>query len=104
METASNDQACTWATRFLGMPLPVLRETKVAIARAALDPDSADAHGLAERVLRDPLMCARVLAHASRAWPGRLRTPVDTVTGALVLMGVEPFFAVFGDLPVLEET
>lgn len=92
-----------WARRLSALPLPVLRATHAAIEALRADTDRADAHLLAEIVLRDPMMCAQVLAHAARTLSSRLATPVETITGALVLMGVEPFFRAFGDLPVLED-
>ncbi|MBE7941550.1 MULTISPECIES: HDOD domain-containing protein [Ramlibacter] len=92
-----------WARRLSALPLPVMHSTRRDIDSLRADPDRADAHLLADIVLRDPLMCAQLLAHAAGALSSRLSTPVETVTGALVLMGVEPFFRVFGELPVLDD-
>ena len=83
--------------------VPVLRASATTLARWALQPDEADASRLADVALRDPLLCLRVLQHVAAAFGGRLRTPVQTVTGALVLLGIEPFFRAFTGLPVLEE-
>src|SRR6476661_8538817 len=63
--------------------VPVLRASATTLARWALQPDEADASRLADVALRDPLLCLRVLQHVAAAFGGRLRTPVQTVTGAL---------------------
>ena len=68
-----------------------------------LGPDDADAHVLADIALRDPLMCLRVLLNASRRFGHPLVAPSQTVTAALVLTGVDPFFRDCVELPVLEE-
>jgi HD-like signal output (HDOD) protein len=83
--------------------LPVLRASALAIARLAARPDDADASRIADIALRDPLLCLRLLQHVASTLGPRLRSPVQTVTAALVLTGIEPFFRAFADLPVLED-
>ena len=83
--------------------LPVLRATHAAIAHWAARADEVDASRLADIALRDPLMCLRMLQHVAATLGRRLQTPVQTVTAALVLTGIEPFFRAFRDLPVLED-
>lgn len=83
--------------------LPVLLATREGIAHWAARRDQADANRLADIVLRDPLMVLRTLHHVARVAGGRLASRVQTVTGALVLTGMDPFFREFTRLPVLEE-
>jgi HD-like signal output (HDOD) protein len=92
-----------WTERLAPVAVPVLRATRDQILHWSQRPDDADAHVLADLVLRDPLMCLRVLVNVSQKLGERLLTPVETVTAALVLTGIEPFFRDFQDLPVLED-
>ncbi len=83
--------------------LPVLAASREAIAAWAGREDEVDAHRLADIALRDPLLCLRVLQHVASTLGDRLSNRVQTVTSALVLTGIEPFFRAFGDLPTLED-
>lgn len=100
-------QACSpSAQRLLQLQprqLPVLRVTRDAVVYWAARRDEADASRLADIALRDPLMGLRTLVHVATTFRDRLSSPVQTVTAALVLTGIEPFFRAFADLPVLED-
>jgi HD-like signal output (HDOD) protein len=47
-------------------------------------------------------MSLKVMAHASRNRSSRVVTDPETVTAALVMMGIGPFFRAFGPQPILE--
>jgi HD-like signal output (HDOD) protein len=92
-----------WAALFRPQALPVL-----AISAATLDElrdheDTVDAHMLTETVAADPLLTLRLLAHVGHLMRNREGTEVETVTAALVMMGIPPFFRHFGSLDVAEE-
>lgn len=91
-----------WATTLDWMGVPVLRASAQAVQARARHADDADAHVLAEVVLRDPLLCLRVLASAA-ARQSPQATPVASVTAALVLTGIDPFFRDCAALPILED-
>jgi HD-like signal output (HDOD) protein len=87
-----------WAAWFASATIPILQSTGQEIAWLAEAEErrgDVDAHQLSEPIERDPLMCLRVLASASRI---RARLPADrqggteTITAALVMMGIGPFF------------
>lgn len=104
METAVRPNVI--AQRVLGLVparLPVLAASREAILAWADRQDEVDAHRLADIALRDPLLCLRVLQHVAVTLGDRLSNRVQTVTSALVLTGIEPFFRAFGDLPTLED-
>lgn len=103
METLPHATCDEWADRLADSALPVLRATHDAIEGFREHPDDVDAHMLADVALRDPLMALRVLVNTARRFGSRLATPAQTVTPALVLGGVDPFFRDFTELPVLEE-
>lgn len=91
-----------WVTHFRAAPIPVLAGTAAAIAELAAHEDAVDAHTIAEAIGADPLMTLKLLSHVGMV--SRRETDVETVTAALVLMGVGPFFRVFSSLVTIEDT
>ncbi|MFG6415958.1 HDOD domain-containing protein [Roseateles sp. DC23W] len=94
-----------WADAFTHAEIPVLSETAEALELMRATEDDVDAHGLGELIATDPLMTLKVLASASELKRGRssgLRADAETVTAAIVLMGITPFFRNFGPQPTLE--
>ncbi|HEY9108421.1 MAG TPA: HDOD domain-containing protein [Roseateles sp.] len=95
-----------WVDAFAQAEIPVLAETAEALEQMRATEDDVDAHGLGELIASDPLMTLKVLAHASelrRGRSGRYEADPETVTAALVLMGITPFFRAFGPQPTMEE-
>lgn len=91
-----------WVARFRDAPIPVLDATAEAIGAYAENEDAVDAHLLAETVSADPLMTLSLLAHVGST--SRRPTDIETVTGALVLLGIGPFFRRFRALPTVSST
>lgn len=91
-----------WVEAFANAEIPVLAETAEALELMRATEDDVDAHGLAEMISTDPLMSLKVIAHASELKRGRLMADTETVTAALVLMGITPFFRAFGPQPTME--
>ncbi|MGE4242427.1 HDOD domain-containing protein [Ramlibacter sp.] len=92
-----------WVTEFASRPIPLLRESADGLAHWREREGEVDAHRIAGLALADPLMSLRVLALASRRFGERLDKPPQTVTAALVLLGVDAVFAEFDSPPVLED-
>lgn len=96
-----------WAALFRPEQLPVLLSTAMSIEDWRPAEDAVDAHLLAETVAGDPLMTLKLLAHVARVRRARRwddgRSDVETVTEALVLLGISPFFAAFGPQPAVED-
>ena len=88
-----------WLAHFRAAPIPVLDATAVAVGELAANEDAVDAHLLSETVAADPLMTLKLLAHVGSN--SRRETDVETVVGALVLLGIGPFFRLFGELPTI---
>jgi HD-like signal output (HDOD) protein len=91
-----------WVDAFARAEIPVLTETAESLEQMRATEDDVDANGLGEMIAADPLMTLKVLAHASELRRGRLMADPETVTAALVLMGITPFFRTFGSQPTLE--
>ena len=85
-----------WSALFDLQRLPVLESTAVALEEMRVMEDGVDAHMLAEAVVSDPLMTLKLLAHVAHLRRGRDGGEVETVTQALVMLGIPPFFRAFG--------
>ena len=96
-----------WVALFDASRLPVLAETAVVLEEWRANEDEADAHSLAESIGHDPLMTLKLFAHLARvSRPGHsanLRGDVETTTGAIVMLGIAPFFRAFGPQPTVED-
>jgi HDOD domain len=95
-----------WSQYLTGQPIPVLLDTAEELsllAEVEARRGTVDAHLIDEAVGDDPLMTLRVLTHVAQHRTHRQVTDVDTVTGAVVLMGIGPFFDTFSPLLVLDD-
>jgi HD-like signal output (HDOD) protein len=93
----------TWTDRFRCIEIPVLAETAAALEALRAREDDVDANAIGEMISNDPLMTLKVLAYASSHRAPRVVTDTETVTAALVLMGISPFFRAFGRQPAVED-
>lgn len=84
-----------WAAQFEHSRLPVLGETLASLRELALNEDAVDARLIADAVVNDPLMTIKLLAHVGQLRRGREGSDTETVTEALVMLGVPPFFRAF---------
>ena len=85
-----------WAARFDPAALPVLPDTAATIEAMREVEDMVDAHTLGDAIAHDPLMTLKLLAHVAQLRRGRDTGDPETVTEALVLLGITPFFRAFG--------
>lgn len=95
-----------WVARFDPMALPVLAQTADLLETWRANEDAVDAHLLGQFIARDPLMTLKLFAHVAkvtrrRSWDDA-RGDAETVTAALVMLGIGPFFRDFGPQPVAE--
>lgn len=92
-----------WVALFDPASLPVLASTAVALEDLRPVEDSVDAHLLAETITSDPLMTLKLLSHVARLRRGRGGSDTETVTEALVMLGIPPFFRGFGPQMAAED-
>jgi HD-like signal output (HDOD) protein len=88
---------------FTRQPLPVLRHTTNELATLREDIENVTQKDIAAVVLTDPLMTLRLLGWLEAHRRDAQNHDIATVSSALVMMGVEPFFKVFQDLTTVEE-
>jgi HD-like signal output (HDOD) protein len=93
-----------WVALFDDRRLPVLAQTAYTLEAMRLVEDEVDAHGLADEIGGDPLLTVKLLAHVARLnrQRGRECSELETVTEALVMLGIGPFFRAFGPQPAAE--
>lgn len=93
-----------WTARFRVAEIPVLCDTAAALEQMRANEDAVDASGLAALIADDPLMTLKLLAHLAQRRGSRVITDVETVTAALLMIGIAPFFRAFGAQPSIDET
>ena len=95
-----------WTTRFDPSALPVLAETALMLETWRANEEAVDAHLMSQTIVRDPLMMLKLFALVARTARRRswddARGDAETVTAALVLLGIGPFFRHFGPQAVAE--
>ncbi len=94
--TSAPRDLAQWVRLFDATELPILTDTAFELDLLRLNEDAVDANMLADVVVNDPLMTLKLLAHVSRLRRGRDGSDTETVTEALVMMGISPFFKTFG--------
>ena len=92
-----------WTAHFLAAPLPVLADTAELLEAYRANEDAVDAHLLAETVSADPLMSLKLMAHVAGVRSRRSTADPETVTAALVMLGISPFFRAFGPQTTVDE-
>jgi HD-like signal output (HDOD) protein len=92
-----------WTARLQHAPIPVLRDTADSLEAFRANEDMTDANGIGEMISADPLMTLKVLAYESGHRGRSVVTSAETVTSALVMMGISPFFRAFGPQPTVED-
>jgi HD-like signal output (HDOD) protein len=102
MLTTAPSSLHTWASYFSEAEIPVLAPTADALAELSAGQDEVTAGQLAPLVLADPMMTVKLLAHVAQRRPARALTGSETVPQAILMMGVQPFFAAFGSQPAIE--
>ena len=92
-----------WTAWFRRADIPVLGDTADALEAMRANEDEVDANLIGEMVADDPLMSLKILAYAATHRPARRVTDVETVTAAVVVLGISPFFGTFGAQPTVED-
>jgi hypothetical protein len=91
-----------WAAALAARDTPVLADTAEALEAMRANEDAFDANAIGEVMAIDPLMALKVLVHEATHRGSRVVTGPRTVTAALVMIGISPFFAAFGPQSAVE--
>lgn len=91
-----------WTACFSTADIPIRADTAETLEALRANEDAVDANLLGELIAADPLMTLKLMAHAARQRrPSQLTDP-ETVTAAIVMLGISPFFRHFGPQPTVE--
>lgn len=92
-----------WAVHFMRTEIPILGETAGTLEVLRSNEDAVDANLLGEVISGDPLMTLKILSYVSTHRSSRRVTDAETVTAALVMLGISPFFQAFSAQLTIEE-
>ncbi len=92
-----------WIAHLARVDIPVLRTTARALAALREDPNRIDARGVAAVVTRDPLMTVKVLHYFQQRRSARQQHDVIQVEQAVMMLGMEAFFANVRPEPLVED-
>jgi HD-like signal output (HDOD) protein len=91
-----------WVRHFAALEVPVLAASAEQLEHLRANEDDVDAHRIGDTFANDPLMTLKVLRAAAALGRERRSNDAETVTAAVVLMGITPFFRTFGNQTTLE--
>ena len=92
-----------WVAYFGAACIPVLRHTDHQLAELRADAMRANARLISSAILHDPMMTLRVLAYLEVRRSKSQLTDITTIERALMMIGMEPFFNDFENLPLVED-
>jgi HD-like signal output (HDOD) protein len=92
-----------WVAYFSAAPIPVLRHTEQQLAALREHAHKANARTISAVILQDPMMTLRVLAYIEAKRSKNRLTDITTIERSLMMLGMEPFFNDFENLPTVEE-
>lgn len=92
-----------WVSYFGAAEIPVLRYTMRELGALRDNALRSNARLIANVILHDPMMTLRMLGYIEARRSKRQLTDITTIERALLMIGIEPFFNDFRDLPIVEE-
>jgi HD-like signal output (HDOD) protein len=95
-----------WTNALVNADIPVLPTTVLHVGelhQIEQTKGTVDAHMIVQSISTDPLMTLQVLAHVSRYCTRLSIEPPETLTGAIVMLGISPFFRDFGALQNVDD-
>jgi HD-like signal output (HDOD) protein len=91
-----------WIEYFSAVDIPVLRQTARRLDELRQNIDQVNGRDITPIVLQDPLLAIKVLAYIQRFHGKYLHSDITTIANAVMMLGVEPFFAHFESLTTIE--
>lgn len=92
-----------WVSYYSQANLPVLRQTLNTLKRMQANAENISGRVLSSAVLQDPLMTLRVLAYIQEHRSEKQNADITTIGRALIMIGTDPFFRDFENVPMVEE-
>ncbi|MDR3221529.1 MAG: HDOD domain-containing protein [Candidatus Accumulibacter sp.] len=91
-----------WIEYFSAVDMPILRQTARRLEEIRQSIDHVNGRDIAAIVLQDPLLAIKVLAYIQQFRGKYLHSDITTIDNAVMMLGVEPFFAHFESLTTIE--
>lgn len=92
-----------WVAFFSQSNIPVLRHTVQQLAELRDNANKCNARTISSVILHDPMMTLRMLAYIETKRSKNRSTEITTIERGLMMIGMEPFFNDFQNLPLVEE-
>lgn len=92
-----------WVAYISAANIPVLRHTGQRLAELRANAVKTNARAISSAILNDPLMTLRVLAYIETRRGKNQQTDITTIERSLMMIGMEPFFNDFQNLPLVED-
>ena len=92
-----------WVAYFTQANLPVLRRTEQQLDELRAGAATANVRTISAVILQDPMMTLRMLAFIEARRRKTQLTDITTIERSLMMLGMEPFFDHFQNLPMVEE-
>lgn len=83
--------------------IPVMRDSVDALRRLREREDNVAARDISGVILRDPLFTLNVLRHLQEQRRGSQTMEITTISHAVMMLGVTPFFRLFQEMDVVED-
>jgi HD-like signal output (HDOD) protein len=93
-----------WAHALDALEIPVLGRTVEELAHLRENEERIIARDIARVLLHDPMFTLRVLRYLQAHRRAAQTTDITTIEHALMMLGIGPFFAHFGELPAVESS
>lgn len=93
-----------WVRRFEQTEIPILQASaqRLEELRVLDEEDKVDAGMLSTLIESDPFFTVKVMAYVATKRRHTDATETETITSALVMVGISPFFRAFGPQPTVE--
>ena len=92
-----------WVAYFTQANIPVLRRTEQQLDELRAGAAKANVRTISAVILQDPMMTLRMLAFIEARRRKTQLTDITTIERSLMMLGMEPFFDHFQNLPMVEE-
>jgi HD-like signal output (HDOD) protein len=94
----------SWVAYYSQAQMPVLRHTVIELEKLRGNAEFVNGRVLSSVILQDPLMTLRVLGYIESHRRKSQNADITTIERALMMIGIEPFFREFQNLPLVEDT
>jgi HD-like signal output (HDOD) protein len=94
----------SWVAHFSQAQMPVLRHTVTELEKLRGNAEFVNGRVLSSVILQDPLMTLRVLGYIESHRRKSQNADITTIERALMMIGIEPFFREFQNLPLVEDS